>query len=86
MCGALVDQNSRICAEQVRRARTGRVRPFGQRAKDWVHFFEVDRYWVTVFAALMHWPTEGTIDRQARRPNAIKKYALDPAKPNPDDG
>jgi pyruvate dehydrogenase E1 component len=45
------------------------------------HFFEVDRYWVTV-AALNALADEGTIDRKLVG-DAIKKYALDPAKPNP---
>jgi pyruvate dehydrogenase E1 component len=45
------------------------------------HFFEVDRYWVTV-AALNALADEGTIDRKLVA-DAIKKYALDPAKPNP---
>ncbi|MGA7817430.1 pyruvate dehydrogenase (acetyl-transferring), homodimeric type [Caballeronia sp.] len=45
------------------------------------HFFEVDRYWVTV-AALNALADEGTIDRKVVA-EAIKKYALDPAKPNP---
>jgi len=45
------------------------------------HFFEVDRYWVTV-AALNALADEGTIDRKVVA-DAIKKYALDPAKPNP---
>jgi pyruvate dehydrogenase E1 component len=45
------------------------------------HFFEVDRYWVTV-AALNALADEGTIDRKIVA-DAIKKYALDPAKPNP---
>ncbi len=45
------------------------------------HFFEVDRYWVTV-AALNALADEGTIDRQVVA-EAIKKYALDPSKPNP---
>ncbi|CAH2778660.1 MAG: Pyruvate dehydrogenase E1 component (EC [Candidatus Burkholderia crenata] len=45
------------------------------------HFFEVDRYWVTV-AALNALADEGTIDRKLVA-SAIKKYALNPAKPNP---
>jgi pyruvate dehydrogenase E1 component len=45
------------------------------------HFFEVDRYWVTV-AALNALADEGTVDRKVVA-EAIKKYALDPAKPNP---
>jgi pyruvate dehydrogenase E1 component len=45
------------------------------------HFFEVDRYWVTV-AALNALADEGTIERKVVA-EAIKKYNLDPAKPNP---
>lgn len=45
------------------------------------HFFEVDRYWVTV-AALNALADEGTIERSVVA-EAIRKYALDPSKPNP---
>ena len=45
------------------------------------HFFEVDRYWVTV-AALNALADEGTIERKVVA-DAIRKYNLDPAKPNP---
>jgi pyruvate dehydrogenase E1 component len=45
------------------------------------HFFEVDRYWVTV-AALNALADEGTIERKVVA-EALKKYDLDPAKPNP---
>jgi pyruvate dehydrogenase E1 component len=45
------------------------------------HFFEVDRYWVTV-AALNALADEGTIERKVVG-EAIKKYNLDPSKPNP---
>ena len=45
------------------------------------HFFEVDRYWVTV-AALKALADEGTIDR-SKVADALKQYKLDPAKPNP---
>ncbi|WP_153100752.1 pyruvate dehydrogenase (acetyl-transferring), homodimeric type [Paraburkholderia hayleyella] len=45
------------------------------------HFFEVDRYWVTV-AALNALADEGTIERSVVA-EALKKYNLDPAKPNP---
>jgi pyruvate dehydrogenase E1 component len=45
------------------------------------HFFEVDRHWVTV-AALKALADEGAIDR-AKVGEAIKKYGLDPSKPNP---
>jgi pyruvate dehydrogenase E1 component len=45
------------------------------------HFFEVDRRWVTV-AALKALADDGEIDR-AKVAEAIKKYQLDPNKPNP---
>jgi len=45
------------------------------------HFFEVDRYWVTV-AALNALADEGTIDRKVVA-EALAKYKLDPNKPNP---
>ena len=45
------------------------------------HFFEVDRRWVTV-AALKALADEGKLDR-AKVAEAIKKYELDPSKPNP---
>jgi pyruvate dehydrogenase E1 component len=45
------------------------------------HFFEVDRYWVTL-AALKALADEGAIGRD-KVAEAIKKYNLDPNKPNP---
>jgi pyruvate dehydrogenase E1 component len=45
------------------------------------HFFEVDRYWVTV-TALKALADEGTIER-SKIAQALEKYKLDPAKPNP---
>jgi pyruvate dehydrogenase E1 component len=45
------------------------------------HFFEVDRYWVTL-AALKALADEGSIDR-SKVAEALTKYKLDPAKPNP---
>ncbi len=45
------------------------------------HFFEVDRRWVTV-AALKTLADEGQIEHQ-KVADAIKKYGLDPKKPNP---
>jgi pyruvate dehydrogenase E1 component len=45
------------------------------------HFFEVDRYWVTV-AALSALADEGTVERKVVA-DALKKYSLDPNKPNP---
>jgi pyruvate dehydrogenase E1 component len=44
-------------------------------------FFEVDRYWITV-AALRSLVDEGQI-KAAQVTEALKKYGLDPAKPNP---
>ncbi|MEX1081101.1 MAG: pyruvate dehydrogenase (acetyl-transferring), homodimeric type [Halofilum sp. (in: g-proteobacteria)] len=45
------------------------------------NFFEVDRYWVTL-AALTALAEEGTIEHK-RIGEAIKKYGIDPEKPNP---
>ena len=45
------------------------------------HFFEVDRYWVTV-AALNALADEGKIERKVVA-DALKKYELDTSKPNP---
>jgi pyruvate dehydrogenase E1 component len=45
------------------------------------HFFEVDRHWIAV-AALRSLADEGQFDI-ARVAEALKKYGLDPAKPNP---
>ncbi len=45
------------------------------------HFFEVDRHWIVV-ASLMALADEGALER-GRVAEAIKKYGLDPAKPNP---
>jgi pyruvate dehydrogenase E1 component len=45
------------------------------------HFFEVDRHWVTV-AALKALADEGTIQASVVA-DAIKRYGLDPEKPNP---
>lgn len=45
------------------------------------HFFEVDRYWVTV-VALKALADEGAIKPQLVA-EALAKYQLDPAKPNP---
>ena len=44
-------------------------------------FFEVDRHWVAL-AALKALADEGTFLRRASR-KAIKKYGIDPEKPNP---
>ncbi|HYG87776.1 MAG TPA: pyruvate dehydrogenase (acetyl-transferring), homodimeric type [Azospirillum sp.] len=45
------------------------------------HFFEVDRHWVTV-AALKALAEEGAIETSVVA-DAIRKYGLDPEKPNP---
>jgi pyruvate dehydrogenase E1 component len=45
------------------------------------HFFEVDRYWITV-AALSALADEGQVER-TKVAEAIAKYGLDPNKPNP---
>jgi pyruvate dehydrogenase E1 component len=45
------------------------------------HFFEVDRYWITV-AALKALADDGAIDRKMVAA-ALVKYSLDPEKPNP---
>jgi pyruvate dehydrogenase E1 component len=45
------------------------------------HFFEVDRRWVTL-AALESLALEGTVPA-ARVAEAVKKYGIDPEKPNP---
>ncbi len=45
------------------------------------HFFEVDRHWVTL-ASLAALAEDGAIDRQ-KVAEAIKKYGIDPEKPNP---
>ena len=45
------------------------------------HFFEVDRYWIAV-AALRSLADEKQIDA-AKVAEALKKYGLDPSKPNP---
>ena len=45
------------------------------------YFFEVDRHWVTL-ASLAALAEDGTIERQ-KLADAIKKYGIDPGKPNP---
>ena len=45
------------------------------------HFFEVDRYWITV-AALSALADDGQMKKE-KVAEAIKKYSLDPNKPNP---
>lgn len=44
-------------------------------------FFEIDRYWITV-SALKGLADEGTIEASVVA-DAIRKYGLDPSKPNP---
>jgi len=46
------------------------------------HFFEVDRYYVTV-AALQALVDEGELVDSGKVSEAIKKYGIDPEKPNP---
>jgi pyruvate dehydrogenase complex dehydrogenase (E1) component len=45
------------------------------------HFFEVDRYWITL-AALSALAEDGQMKKE-KVAEAIKKYGLDPNKPNP---
>ena len=45
------------------------------------HFFEVDRYWITL-AALSALVEDGQVKKE-KVAEAIKKYGLDPNKPNP---
>ena len=45
------------------------------------HFFEVDRHWITV-AALRSLADDGQMDA-GKVSQALKKYGLDPMKPNP---
>jgi pyruvate dehydrogenase E1 component len=45
------------------------------------HFFEVDRHWITL-AALTALAEEGAVKKE-KVAEAIKKYGLDPNKPNP---
>jgi pyruvate dehydrogenase E1 component len=45
------------------------------------HFFEVDRHWITL-AALSALVEDGQMKKE-KVAEAIKKYGLDPNKPNP---
>ncbi|MGI4813898.1 MAG: pyruvate dehydrogenase (acetyl-transferring), homodimeric type [Janthinobacterium lividum] len=45
------------------------------------HFFEVDRYWVTV--AALNALADDNVIKKEQVAAALKKYQLDPAKPNP---
>jgi pyruvate dehydrogenase E1 component len=62
------------------RARHRWLRPLDTREK-LRHFFEVDRYWITL-AALTALAEEGAVKKE-KVAEAIKKYGLDPNKPNP---
>jgi pyruvate dehydrogenase E1 component len=78
----------RAFAEQIRPFVPGRYKVLGtdgfgrsDTREKLRHFFEVDRHWVTV-ATLQALAEEEKLDR-ARVAEAIKKYGIDPAKPNP---
>jgi pyruvate dehydrogenase E1 component len=78
----------RAFADQIRAYVPGRYRVLGTDGfgrsdyrKKLRHFFEVDRRWVTL-AALESLAKEGSIPA-ARVAEAIKKYGIDPEKPNP---
>jgi pyruvate dehydrogenase E1 component len=78
----------RAYAEQIRPYVPGRYKVLGtdgfgrsDTREKLRHFFEVDRKWVTT-ASLAALAEEGKLDR-AKVAEAIKKYGIDPAKPNP---
>ncbi|HET6469855.1 MAG TPA: pyruvate dehydrogenase (acetyl-transferring), homodimeric type [Geminicoccaceae bacterium] len=78
----------RLFADQIRPYVSRRFRVLGTDGfgrsdyrKKLRHFFEVDRNWVTV-AALETLAKEGTVPK-AKVAEAIRKYGLDPEKPNP---
>jgi pyruvate dehydrogenase E1 component len=78
----------RLYADQIRTWVPGRYRVLGTDGygrsdyrKKLRHFFEVDRHWVTV-AALKALAEEGTIAASVVG-EAIKRYGLDPMKPEP---
>jgi pyruvate dehydrogenase E1 component len=78
----------RSYAEQIRRFVPGRYVVLGtdgfgrsDTREKLRHFFEVDRRWVTV-AALKALADEGTVQASVVA-DALRKYALDPAKPAP---
>lgn len=88
--GPVIAATDYIClyAEQIRRYVPGRYVVLGtdgfgrsDTREQLRHFFEVNRYWVTV-AALTALADEGKIER-AKVAEAIAKYKLDPNKPNP---
>ncbi len=78
----------RAYAEQIRPFVPGRYKVLGtdgfgrsDTREKLRHFFEVDRRWVTV-ASLAALAEEEKLDR-AKVAEAIKKYGIDPTKPNP---
>ena len=78
----------RLFADQIRTWVPGRYRVLGTDGfgrsdyrKKLRHFFEVDRHWVAV-TALKTLAEEGTINPSVVA-DAIRRYGLDPSKPNP---
>jgi pyruvate dehydrogenase E1 component len=78
----------RLFADQIRAYVPGRYRVLGTDGfgrsdyrKQLRHFFEVDRRWVTL-AALESLALDGMVPR-GRIAEAIRKYGIDPEKPNP---
>ena len=78
----------RMFADQIRPFVRGRYRVLGTDGfgrsdyrKKLRHFFEVDRHWVTL-AALESLAPDGAVPA-AKVGEAIKKYGIDPDKPNP---
>ena len=78
----------RMLAEQIRPFVPGRYRVLGTDGfgrsdyrRKLRHFFEVDRHWVTL-AALESLAKEG-VNSVAAVGEAIRKYGIDPEKPNP---
>jgi pyruvate dehydrogenase E1 component len=78
----------RLFADQIRTWVPGRYRVLGTDGfgrsdyrRKLRHFFEVDRHWVTL-AALESLAREGAI-KPAVVADAIRKYGIDPEKPNP---
>ena len=78
----------RLFADQIRTSVSGRYRVLGTdrvRRSDYRKklrtFFEVDRNWITV-AALKSLAEDGAV-KPSVVSDAIKKFGLDPNKPNP---
>jgi pyruvate dehydrogenase E1 component len=78
----------RLFADQIRPYVPGRYRVLGTDGfgrsdyrKNLRHFFEVDRHWVAI-AALKALAEEGKVDGSVVA-DAIKKYGIDPQKPDP---